>query len=93
VVAVVVTTLRVKLVDKVEADKVVIAMAVAVQLQMQLQTPEEVEEVPETVAQVVQAVAVLLLFVLLIHTVPAALALQKQLLAQIKFGHLQGTEQ
>jgi len=87
------TTLQVKLADKVAADKVVIATAEAVQVQTQLQTPEEVVVVPEMALQAVQVVVVLLLFVLLIHTVRAALDTQKQLLAQIKFGHLQATEQ
>ena len=87
------TTLQVKLADKVAVDKVVIATAAAVQVQTQLQTPEAAVVVPGMVLQAVQVVVVLLLFVPLIHIVQVAPDSQKQPLAQIKFGHLQVTEQ
>tara|TARA_B100000035_G_C20691288_1_gene418433 strand:+ start:248 stop:556 length:309 start_codon:yes stop_codon:yes gene_type:complete len=89
----VVITLLVKLEGKaveVLADTVLV---VTEQLQMRPQTLEAVVAVEEMELQVVQEVVALLLFVLQILLRQQVLVIQKLPLAQIKFGHLQATEQ
>ena len=62
-------------------------------LPVQLQTPGAVAVAVVMQLQVVQEVVALLFFVLQILLLQQALDMQKQLLAQIKFGHLQATGQ